>query len=173
MSWQGINKLPSLFTEGGYFGKAQTNKDSQDEVRVHAVMAWVSAHEVEHRQVMQGWGRMPESAVGGHTAGDWWTYRKPAFSADDPIFGHEQLQITVGYQSRSVRGHSSIVRAAPGERMHTAFEGRDVCIVGLPELFLANLYTRTAKDLYTEWLDAEVIIGKKHPQGQKRCSNCT
>ena len=33
--------------------------------------------------------------------------------------------------------------------------------LGLPELFVANLYNRTAQELYNEWLDAEVIIGKK------------
>ena len=51
--------------------------------------------------------------------------------------------------------------------MDVAFEARDVCIVSLPELFLTHLHTRTAKELYDEWMDAEIIIGKKPPRGQK------
>ena len=52
--------------------------------------------------------------------------------------------------------------------MDVAFEARDVCIVGLPELFRRHLHTRYAEELYEEWLDAEIIIGKKPPRGQKR-----
>ena len=60
------------------------------------------------------------------------------------------------------------MRKAAGKSMDVAFEARDVCIVGLPELFLRHLHTRTAKELYEEWMDAEIIIGKKPPRGQKR-----
>ena len=48
---------------------------------------------------------------------------------------------------------SELARKARGYSMDVAFEARDVCIVGLPELFLTHLHTRTAEELYNEWMD--------------------
>ena len=166
--WRGIENLPKLFHHGGYFGKAQRKRGSEEEVRVHAVMALVSAHEFEHRRAMPHWGPIPEPAIGGISIG-WKIYHEPAPSPDHPVFGHAQLQRSIGYRSLwPARGDSTIVRKAAGKSMDVAFEARDVCIVGLPELFLRHLHTRTAEELYEEWLDAEIIIGKKPPRGQKR-----
>ena len=61
---------------------------------------------------------------------------------------------------------STIVREAAGKPAGTAYEARDVYVVNLPELFLHNLHTRCAGDIYNEWLSAEIIIGRKAPRGQ-------
>ena len=77
---------------------------------------------------------------------------------------------SIGNSSHSPNGgDSTIVRKAAGKSMDVAFEARDVCIVGLPELFPRHLHSRTAEEFYGEWLDAEIIIGRKPaPRGQKR-----
>ena len=162
----GIGNLPKLFSRGGYV--VQRKRCSKEEERVHAVMALVSAHEFEHRQVMQKWGLRPEPAVGDISM-DWMIYHEPAPSRDHPVFSHGQVLRSIGHSSHSPNGGgSTILRKATGYSMDVAFEARDVCIVGLPELFLRHLHTRTAEELYEEWLDAEIIIGKKPPRGQKR-----
>ena len=51
--------------------------------------------------------------------------------------------------------------------MHEAFDARDVFIIGLPELFMMHLHSRTARELYDEWLEAEIIIGRKPPRGRR------
>ena len=49
--------------------------------------------------------------------------------------------------------------------MTAAYEARDVYVVNLPELFLHNLHIQCARDIYKEWLSAEIIIGRKAPRG--------
>ena len=59
------------------------------------------------------------------------------------------------------------MRKTAGRPMHEAFEARDVFIIGLPELFMIFLHSRTARELYDEWLEAEIIIGRKPPRGRR------
>ena len=143
----------------------------EEEVRVRAVMAWVHEHEFEHRAWMPSWGEEKRPAVGG-TSKDWKLYVGSAPSPDHTVFGHAQLQRSIGYTSArtapAVGGETSIVRKATGKSLDEAFEARDVYIVGLPELFHMHLHTRTAQELYNEWLQSEIIIGKKPPRGQHR-----
>ena len=88
------------------------------------------------------------------------------------LFGHFQLQQQAGWHHAppAVGGCgqlSTIVRVAAGQpSLTTAYEARDVYVVNLPELFLHNLHTRCAGDIYNEWLSAEIIIGRKAPRGQ-------
>ena len=150
---------------GGFFGKAQYKGCCEEEVRVRAIMASVTEHEMEHRAWMPQWG---EPAVGGSQ--DWHVHDEPAPHPDHPFFSQAQLQRSAGYSKGipAVGGESTIVRKTAGKPMDAAFEARDVYIVGLPELFMMHLHTRTAKELYDEWLQAEIIIGRKSPRGWLR-----
>ena len=49
-------------------------------------------------------------------------------------------------------GEANIVRKATGYSLDKAYEGRDVYIVGLPDLFYMHLHTRAAEELYKEWM---------------------
>ena len=100
--WRGIENLPKLFHHGGCFGNAQRKRGSEEEVRVRAVMALASAHEFEHRAWMPSWGEEKEPVVDGISK-DWEIYDKPAPSPDHPVFGHAQLQLSIGYPSHHAR----------------------------------------------------------------------
>ena len=86
------------------------------------------------------------------------------------FFGQFQLQRQAGWHHAPAVGGcgqpSTIVREAAGKPMSTAYEARDVYVVNLPELFLHFRHTRYARDIYKEWLWAEIIIGRKPPRGQ-------
>ena len=163
--WQGIDDLPKLFHEGGYFGRAQQQGCCEEEVRVRAIMALIMEHELEHRAWMPEWGE-PEPAVGGSQ--DWQLYEEEA-PEDHPFFSQLHLQRSTGYSrgNPAVGGESTIMRKTAGRPMHEAFDARDVFIIGLPELFIMHLHSRTARELYDEWLEAEIIIGRKQPRGRR------
>ena len=166
--------MPKLFHKGGHFNQKHQWDGRSEEQRVLAIMDWVQEHNFEHRAWMTAWGQQKEPEVEG-TSEDWTIYYKPAPSKDDPVFGHAQLQKSIGYTARYTRqplapayGESSIVRKVTGKQLDEAYEGRDVYIVGLPELFYMHLHTRTAHELYKEWMKSEVIIGQKPPRGHHR-----
>ena len=108
--------LPKLFHKGGHFNqKHQWDGRSEEEQRVLAIMDWVQEHNFEHRAWMTAWGQQKEPEFEG-TSKDWTIYYKPA-PTDNHVFGHAQLQKSIGYTARYTRqplapayGESSIVR---------------------------------------------------------------
>ena len=63
---------------------------------------------------------------------------------------------------------STIVRRSAGQPLAAAYEARNVFITNLPEVLLLHLDTRTAAVVYQEWLQCEVIIGKRPRRGHPR-----
>ncbi len=171
--------LPKIFHSGGdpmarkggkSKGKVKGKRKATtlEEERVFAVMGLVIKHECEYREWSECWG--PKApAVGGIVPG-WTRYMGPMpTKAEQPFFYHKQLSLSVGHSS------SSSVSSAGSSILHTsaaqvgqplaAYDSRDVFIVSLPELFIANIDHRTAADIYSEWLEAEIIIGRKSRRG--------
>ena len=64
--------------------------------------------------------------------------------------------------------NSTILRTAAGVRMNDAYESRNVFVVSLPEILLFSMQTRTAKEVYEQWEECEVIIGKRARRGMGR-----
>ena len=140
-------------------------------------MGLVQKHEGEYRQWHPEWG----PSFGGNE--DWQKILQPAvggLGADHPLLRHHQLQLSPmtgpmtsssGSDLQSARqmamsgSGSTIVRPKAGQPLAVAFEARNVFIVNLPELFLKHVNTRTAAELYEEWLTCEVIIGRRPPRG--------
>ena len=56
-------------------------------------------------------------------------------------------------------------RRAAGQPLAAAYEARNVFITNLPEVLLLNLHERTAAQVYHEWQQCEVIIGKRPRRG--------
>ena len=63
---------------------------------------------------------------------------------------------------------STIVRRSAGQPLAAAYEARNVFIANLPEVLLLHMHQLTAKTVYHEWLECEVIIGKRTHQGRWR-----
>ena len=61
---------------------------------------------------------------------------------------------------------STILRSASGQPLAAAYESRNVFIVNLPEILLQRMWTHTAKEVNDQWLECEVIIGKRPRRGQ-------
>ena len=61
---------------------------------------------------------------------------------------------------------STIVRRSAGQPFERAYEARNVFITNLPEAFLFHKHQRTAAQVYQEWLECEVIIGKRPRRGR-------
>ena len=61
--------------------------------------------------------------------------------------------------------NSTIVRKAAGQPLAAAYEARNAFITSLPEVLLLHMYERTAKQLYEEWQECEIIIGKRPQRG--------
>ena len=169
MMWMGEKALPYLFTEGGHFKECHRWGKSDNHQKVLAIMARVMNHEFEHRKWQPAWGSTEVPAHLEDTFWDWTRVEEAAPGPNHPVFGHHQLTKVPGATRQPlaprfaspVGAESSVVRKAAGYTMREAYEGRDVYIVGLPELFFFNLHTRTAEDVYNEWLEAEIIIGCK------------
>ena len=176
--------FPEVFHEGGGHrpavggkGKGKTGKvwGWKDE-RVHSVMGLVQMHEGEYRRWHPAWGPSP----GGNE--DWQKILQPAvggLGADHPLLRHHQLQLipmTSAYPSdlQSARqmamsgSGSTIVRRSAGQPFAVAYEARNVFITNLPEVLLLHMHQRTAEEVYQEWQECEVIIGKRPRRGRGR-----
>ena len=176
-------QLPEVFRVGGCRPRpwCKTGKvmgwTLRDE-RFHSVMGLVLLHEGEYRQWHANWGPRGTSAFQDE---DWQKIWQPAvgggLGADHFLLSHHQLQLramtsSAGSNLQSVRqmamsgsaSGSTIVRRSAGEPLAVAYEARNVFITNLPEVLLLHLHTRTAEQVYQEWLQCEVIIGKR-PRG--------
>ena len=182
--WGGIDRLPKLFHMGGFFGKAQRKGCCEEEVRVRAIMASVTEHEMEHRAWMPQWG---EPAVGGSQ--DWHVHDEPAPHPDHPFFSQAQLQRSAGY-SKGIPAVGGGWKYREGscidlptvflhldpvvqvlEHSSSFFFEKTTCLgqpLGPAGSSRAFPQHRTAKELYDEWLQAEIIIGRKSPRGWLR-----
>ena len=122
----------------------------------------------ESNATTEQWELLTQPAVGGLDPGS-------------PLFTHHQLQLhpatstapdtlQVARQMAMSSSGSTIVRRTVGgpvggPYMAPTFEARDVFIASLPEILLRNKDTFTAAHMYEEWLQCEVIIGKRPPRG--------
>ena len=170
--------LPKLFEEGGDVsmrrkggnkGKKGKKGGKGQHPRVAAVMGLVALHEGEFRKWNDSWGpKNPENpAVGG--SDDWVLIKRAAPPRDHPFYSHHQLHAHPGCTSTfSSFPMSTILRQARGQPLTAAYEARDVYICNLAELFLAHIDHKTAAELYQQWLEAEVIIGKRPRRGRPR-----
>ena len=138
-------------------------------------MGLVQMHEGEYRRWHPAWGASP----GGNE--DWQKILQPAvggLGADHPLLRHHQLQLSPMTSSppsdlQSARemarsgspSGSTILRKAAGQPWTTAYEARNVYIANLPEVLL-RMHQCTAKAVYQEWLQCELIIGKRPRRGR-------
>ena len=130
-------------------------------------------HEGEYRRWRPHWG--PSS--GGNE--DWQKILQPAvggLGADHPLLRHRQLQLSPMTSSspsdlQSARqmamsgSGSTIVRRSAGQPLAAAYEARNVFIINLPEVLLLHMHRCTAEQVYQEWQQCEVIIGKRPRRG--------
>ena len=173
--------LPEVFREGGgrrpvVGGKGKGKKGKvwnwRDE-RVHSVMGLVQMHEGEYRRWHPDWG--PSSGVNE----DWQKILQPAvggLGADHPFLRHHQLQLSPMTSSspsdlQSARQMamsgcgSTIVRRSADQPLAAAYEARNVFIINLPEVLLFHMHRCTAEQVYQQWQQCEVIIGKRPRRG--------
>ena len=66
--------------------------------------------------------------------------------------------------------HQKIVETMIGrsycsQPLAAAYEAHNVFITNLPEVLLSHMNKRTAAEVYQEWQDCEVIIGKRPRRG--------
>ena len=63
---------------------------------------------------------------------------------------------------------STIVRRSAGQPLAAAYEARSVFITSLPEVLLLHIDkgTGTAEQVYQQWLECEIIIGKRARRGR-------
>ena len=139
-------------------------------------------HEGEYRRWHRNWGpRGTWEGTSEFLGEDWQKILQPAvgggLGADHFLLTHHQLQLIPMTSSRGSdlqstrqmaksgsRG-STIVRSSAGQPLAAAYEARNVFITNLPEVLLLHLHTRTAEQVYQEWLQCEVIIGKRPRRG--------
>ena len=167
-------------------GKGKVQNWTWRESRVHSVMGLVRAHEGEYRRWNGAWGPVAPNAVtpsSEDTTEVWQLLTQPdvgGLDPDSPLIAHHQLQLhpatsaapgtlQVARQMAMSSSGSTIVRTAVGPGVGQplaapSFEARDVFIVSLPEIFLRQS-SSTAADTYEQWLQCEVIIGKRPPRG--------
>ena len=133
----------------------------------------VLMHEGEYRRWHPAWGASP----GGNE--DWQKILQPAvggLGADHPLCRHHQLVLSPMTSSppsdlQSARemamsgSGSTIVRRSAGQPLAAAYEARNVFIINLPEVLLLHMHRRTAEQVYQEWQQCEVIIGKRPRRG--------
>ena len=132
-------------------------------------------HEGEYRRWHPAWGSHVDNE-------DWQKISQPAvggLGADHPLLRHPQLQLipmtslppsdlqSARQMAMSGSGSgSTIVRRSAGQPLAAAYEARNVCITSLPEVLLFHLHQRTAEKVYQEWLECEIIIGKRPRRGR-------
>ena len=137
-------------------------------------MGLVQTHEQEYLRWHLAGGPSP----GGNE--DWQTILQPAvggLGADDLLVCHHQLALIPLTSSppsdlQSARemarsgssSGSTILRKAAGQPWTTAYEARNVYIANLPEVLL-RMHQCTAEAVYQEWLQCEIIIGKRLRRG--------
>ena len=56
--------------------------------------------------------------------------------------------------------NSTIVRKSAGQPLAVAYEASEV-ITSLPEVLLLHMHEHTAKQLYQEWQECDIIIGRR------------
>ena len=155
--------LPKVFQKGGDERRV-AHRDGDP--RVNAVMELVARYHMEFREwSVEHWGPTPPRLrpafgdTGGPQWQGWHAYDGRPWPTD-PWFSHPQLQTRIGPGASAAPGNSStLLRACSGLR--EGYESRDVFIVSLPELLIHFLHTRSAAQILDEWLDQEVIIGRK------------
>ena len=151
---------------------------SWEDRRVHAVMGLVQLHEGEYRRWHTEWGPLP---VDCNT--DWQRFDGPAPLPGHLFWSHHQLQlrpVTSGIRSSLAAARefcpmpsqyftsSTILRKASSQPLAAAYESRNVFIVNLPEILLKRMWTHTAAEVYEQWSECEVIIGKRPRRGHSR-----
>ena len=67
--------------------------------------------------------------------------------------------------ARSGSSGSTKLRKAAGQPWATAYEARNVYIANLPEVLL-RMHQCTAKAVYQEWRQCELILGKRPRRGR-------
>jgi hypothetical protein len=158
-------RLPKVFESGGDENR-RLRHDAYGycHPRVCAVMGLVSLHECEFRLWQESWGPKVPAVGGTHGWREGWCrYEGPSPAPTDRFFFHKQLQTRIG--GSSITSSSPLLRACVGQPLAAAYESRNVYIVSLPDLLLACLHTRTAAEIYQEWLAVEVVIGCKSRRG--------
>ena len=175
-------QLPEVFRVGGSRPRPTGKVMSWRDERFHSVMGLVVLHEGEYRRWHTNWAPRGTAAFADE---DWQKIWQPAvgggLGADHFLLSHHQLQLSpmtssAGSSLQSVRqmamsgsaSGSTIVRRSAGEPLAVAYEARNVFITNLPEVLLLHLHTRTAAQVYQEWQQCEVIIGKRPRRGQSR-----
>ena len=138
-------------------------------------MGLVQMHEGEYRRWHPAWGPSP----GGNE--DWQKILQPAvggLGADHFLLRHHQLQLIPSTSTASdlqsarqmamsgAGSGSTIVRMSGGQPFEYAYEARNVFITNLPEVLLFHMHKRTAEEVYQEWQECEVIIGKRPRRGR-------
>ena len=151
---------------------------SWEDRRVHAVMGLVQLHEGEYRRWHTEWGALPV-----YCNTDWQRFDGPAPLPGHPFWSHHQLQlrpVTSGIRSSLDHARefcpmpsqyftsSTILRKASSQPLAAAYESRNVFIVNLPEILLKRMWTHTAAEVYEQWSECEVIIGKRPRRGHSR-----
>ena len=134
------------------------------EKRVAAVMWFVSKHKGEYRQ----WNRQRWGSGGSEAEGTTEEWRKVgSLDPDHSLITHRQLQLhPAGPAAVAAPVHgSTIVRRSVGQPLaapsyEVSYEARNVFITSLPEVLLRNLYECPVAEVYEEYLESEVIIGK-------------
>ena len=61
---------------------------------------------------------------------------------------------------------TTIVRRCAGQPLAAMYEARNVFITSLQEIILSHLHRHTASHVHNEWLECEVIIGKRPRRGR-------
>ena len=138
-------------------------------------MGLVQLHEGEYRRWhSERWGKAPEDCGNeewqllNQTDGGMETYHW--------IWRHHQLQMTAmtstrppdlqsARQQKASGINSTMVRKARGQSLTATYEARNVFITSLPEVLLLHMHKCTAKQVYQEWQQCEVIIGKRPRRG--------
>ena len=175
--------LPEVFRAGGRPRPCKGVWGWRDG-RVHSVMGLVQLHEGEYRRWHPNWWHPNVSGWGtsAFVDEDWKKILQPDLAgqlgADHPLLSHHQLQLSPitsspGSDLQSARqmamsgseSGSTIVRRSAGQPLAAEYEARNVFITNLPEVLLLHLHTRTAALVYEEWLQCEVIIGKRPRRG--------
>ena len=116
-----------------------------------------------------------------HQSEDWRKRLQPTIGGlgdNHTLLTHHQLQlipVTSSPPSDLQRARqmaagfgSTIVRRSAGQPLAAAYEARSVFITSLLEVLLLHMYKRTAKQVYQEWQQCEVITGKRQHRGQDR-----
>ena len=121
-------------------------------------MGLVQMHEGEYRRWHPAWGPSPS----GNT--DWQKIWQPAVGGMTSSLPSDLQSARQMAMAMSGSG-STIVRRSAGQPLAAAYEARNVFIINLPEVLLLHMHRRTAEQVYQEWQQCEVIIGKRPRRG--------